>query len=448
MHNNIFIKIPKEVNFIINKLEKAGYKAYIVGGCVRDSILKRIPNDWDICTSAKPNEIVELFDKVIPTGIQHGTVTIMVDGVGYEVTTFRIDNNYEDNRHPSNVKFIDSVTGDLSRRDFTINAMAYNDSEGLVDPSGGIEDIENKIIRTVGNSTDRFNEDALRMLRAIRFSAQLDFIIDKNVEKAILDLHEKIRNISIERIRNEFEKIILFNPMKINSLLELNLLQYIIPELLSCVNCTQQNPYHIYDVYNHLINSCKNIENEIDLKLVMILHDICKPECKTTDSNNIDHFYDHAEKSYLKSINILKRLKCDNKTIDKVSTLIKYHDREIKSKKSIRKLLNLIGEENLRDLLKVKIADIKSQNPKYLHDRLNSIKKIELSLNEIIEDRNCFSLKDLKMNGLDLIKLGIPKGKQIGKYLNELLELVLDDPKKNNKEFLSEYINKKIKGEM
>lgn len=427
------IKIPKDVQCILDRLNQHSYEAYIVGGCVRDSILKRKPKDWDICTNAKPEDVLNIFNKTIPTGLKHGTVTVVINDVGYEVTTFRIDGQYNDGRHPEKVEFTSSIIEDLSRRDFTINAMAYNSEKRLIDPFGGINDIENKVIRTVGRPYDRFSEDALRMLRAIRFTAQLNFNLDKETRKSIGELNDNLKFISIERIRSEFEKIIVSDPFKINTLATLGLLKYIVPELYDCISFKQDNPYHCLDVYNHIITSVEFIDEKPHLRLTMLLHDICKPQCKTTDENGIGHFYGHAELSSEKAVEILKRLKYDNKTIEKVRILVKYHDRQIGKKKSIRKLLNQIGEDNLIDLLKVKRADILAQNREYLEGRLEELTVIEERLQEILEQKECFSIKDLVINGRDIISLGIIEGKEIGRCLDYCLEKVLENPSLNNK---------------
>ena len=347
------VQIPIGAKVIINTLQDNGYEAYAVGGCVRDSLLNRNPKDWDITTNCLPEEIIHIFKntyKVIPTGLRHGTVTLVGDS-SYEVTTFRIDGEYADNRHPDEVIFTSSLKEDVSRRDFTINAIAYNEKVGLVDYFGGLEDLENKIIRCVGKAEDRFNEDALRMLRAIRFSAQLGFEIDGDIDKALLKLSDNIKNVSIERIREEFNKIILSNSKQIKDLYYYGLLENFIPEYHLCEGTRQNNPYHRFNVAEHILNSINNVENDLTLKLAMFFHDIGKPNCITTDNVGIDHFYNHAEESVYIAENVLRRMKYDNRTIEKVLILIKYHDLEIRNRKQIKKLLNNIGESNLRDLL-------------------------------------------------------------------------------------------------
>lgn len=450
MNKNIKIEIPSKVKKIINLLKSNGYDAYVVGGCVRDSLLKRHPNDWDITTNCLPEHLGHIFEathKTIPTGLKHGTITLIDEGIPFEVTTFRLDGEYSDNRRPDNVIFTTSIKEDLSRRDFTINAIAYNDEVGLVDYFGGLDDLQNKTIRCVGDAEARFNEDALRMLRAIRFSAQLNFKIHKDIHIALLKLSNKINNISIERIREEFNKILLSNSDKITDLNFYGLLKHFIPEYEVCENTNQNNPYHVFTVGKHILCSMNNIENNLTLKLTMFFHDIGKPQCLTTDSKGIDHFYNHGEASIKIAEKILKRMKYDNKTIDKVLLLVKYHDYEIKHRKQIKRLLNFIGEESLRDLLKVKEADIKAQNPDFYEARHIELIKAEAEIDEIISEQQCFTIKNLKIDGIDLIQLGIAQGIEIGIILNKLLELVLDDPELNEKVKLIDIVEKRFKGD-
>lgn len=439
---NVKISMPKEVKFILNTLSNNGYEAYIVGGCVRDSILNKEPKDWDITTKAKPEEVIKLFDKVILTGLKHGTVTVVINNEGYEVTTYRRDGEYEDNRRPKEVKFVSSLKEDLARRDFTINAMAFNEQRGLVDYFHGVRDLQDKIIKTVGVPEERLNEDALRMLRAVRFSAQLDFNIDKNLLGAIKKLAINIKNISKERIREEFNKILLNNPRKIDILKDCEILELIIPEIKNIYDFNQNNPYHIYDLYNHSIKSTEVIEEKLHLRLTMLLHDLGKVKTKTTDEKGISHYYNHSIESLELAKGILKELKYDNEAINKVLILIQYHDRALKSKLSVKRLLNKIGEEAFRDLIKVQKSDILAQNPVYIKERLLNIISIESELDLILDQNECFSLKDLKINGKDLIEIGFNKGKEIGEILNYLLEKVIENPELNKKE---ELINETVK---
>lgn len=441
INKNIYIKIPEEVNLIIKKLHKCSYEAYIVGGCVRDSLLKRKPEDWDITTNASPNEVMNLFEssgyKIIPTGIKHGTVTIVIKNTSFELTTYRIDGKYSDKRHPDEVKFTGSLKEDLSRRDFTINALAYNEEEGLIDYFDGISDLKNKIVKCVGDPMKRFSEDALRMMRAYRFAAELNFKIEKSTEDAAFFLNNNIKNISMERIRNEFSKMLLSdNLSQICSLNKCGILKYFIPEYDICEKSEQNNPYHIYGVGRHLIESAQNIDKNLPLRLTMLLHDIAKLECKTADKSGIDHFYCHSYVSCQMAETVLKRMKYDNTTINKVTTLIKYHDAQITDSNQIKRLLNKIGEKNFRDLLKVKEADIKAQNPEFYESRHIELLNAENKLNIILREKQCFKLKDLKINGKDLIDMGFSKGEKIGTVLNKLLNLVIENPELNDREYL------------
>ena len=448
------IKIPYLPELIIYNLNKMGYKAYVVGGAVRDSLLGRPVKDWDITTSATPDQVKEVFSgfKILDTGLKHGTVTIMMDYAmdnsnvcSVEVTTFRVDGDYSDNRRPDSVDFTDSLYEDLSRRDFTINAMAYNEEEGLIDYFEGQKDLEDKIIKCVGNSDERFTEDALRMLRAIRFATQLEFDIEHDVLSSISKNKNLITNISNERISLELNKILRAGkPLWIKYLYYMGLLELIIPELDECYGVMQNNPYHIYCVGKHIVESVLQIEPVLYLRLTMLLHDIGKPKCKTTDEENIDHFYTHAKISSEMAVSILRRLKYDNLTIMKVRDLILYHDAQIEdSRKAVRRWLNKIGEDMFRDLLKVREADIKAQNLDYYQARHDKIERTKIILEEVLNAQDCFSRKDLALNGTDLINMGYHEGKEIGELLDYLLEKVLDNPELNTKEQLIELLKEK-----
>lgn len=441
---NVNIEIPQDVKFIINTLINNGYEAYVVGGCVRDSILKKHPKDWDITTKAKPEEVINLFDKVILTGLKHGTVTVIINKEGYEITTYRADGEYEDNRHPKEVMFVSCLKEDLARRDFTINAIAYNEKQGLVDYFGGMQDLNEKIIKTVGEPKARFNEDALRMLRAIRFSAQLDFKIDENVLGSIKELKNNIKNISKERIREEFNKILLCDTRKIELLKECEILEIIILGISNIYNFDQNNPYHIYDLYYHTIVATKAIEPTLHLKLTMLLHDLGKVKAKTTDKGGISHYYAHAKESMEMAESILKSLKYDNDTINKVLILIQYHDSTLKSKLSVKRMLNKIGEDLFRDLIKVQRADVLAQNPVYAEERLLTLIDVESKMNLILAQNECFTLKDLKINGGDLINIGFNKGKEIGEILNYLLDIVIENSELNERHELIRLAKEKL----
>lgn len=432
------IKLPNKVNLIIKRLILNGYDAYAVGGCVRDSILGRTPDDWDITTSATPKEVKELFDRTIDTGIAHGTVTIMIDHEGFEVTTYRIDGEYEDSRHPKSVEFTRNLIEDLKRRDFTINAMAYNEEVGIVDAFGGIDDLNNQVIRCVGNAEDRFGEDALRMVRAIRFSAQLGFRIEQSTLDAICKLADNLVNISMERIQVELVKLMVSDhPNKLLVAYETGVTRVILPEFDQMMDCEQKHPHHMYRVGEHTLKAISAIENNKTLRLTMLFHDIGKPHTKTTDENGVDHFYGHDQLGVSMANSILKRLRFDNETIHKVCLLVKYHDMDIlPNKKAVRFAVNKVGEENFIDLLKVKKADTLAQGTYMQQEKLEHLQLLQNLFEEIIEDEECVSLKTLAITGKDLIANGIEPGKQIGIILDELLQEVIECPERNNYNYL------------
>jgi tRNA nucleotidyltransferase (CCA-adding enzyme) len=433
------IKIPKDAESIINRLNERGYEAYVVGGCVRDSILGRTPNDWDICTSATPDKVIEIFAdyEVIPTGLQHGTVTVVIDHTPYECTTFRIDGDYSDSRRPDKVEFTTDIVQDLSRRDFTINAMAYNSKMGLVDPFGGAEDIKDKVIRCVGNAEERFTEDALRILRAVRFAVQLDFRIDSSTDDAIELLHKNLKNISIERITSELNKMIICPSFYRQMLCREFLFTLIIPELKECVSYDQHNPYHAYDLYMHIALAVGFGNRDIITELALLLHDIGKPQCQVFDERGIAHYYEHAKIGAALADERLKAMKYDNDTRKKVVELISYHDATFDDEpKHIKKWLNKIGEEQFRRLLEVRYADIFAQNAMRMSQRLAYIDRIRERLEEVLASDQCFKLKDLAINGNDLMKLGMPQGKEIGHTLNLLLDMVMNGDIENDKDAL------------
>jgi tRNA nucleotidyltransferase (CCA-adding enzyme) len=441
--SDIKIKIPNYAKHIIDKLSENGYEAYVVGGCVRDSLIGKTPNDWDITTSALPQQVKKIFTKTIDTGLKHGTVTILVDREPIEVTTYRIDGEYEDNRRPRTVEFTRNLIEDLKRRDFTINAMAYNDKDGLIDAFNGLEDLKKKVIKCVGKPCERFNEDALRMLRAIRFSAQLGYNIDDETNNAIKECSALIQNVSMERIQIELSKTLISQePGKFMKIYECELMEYILPEFITCIGNSQNHPYHSYDIHEHLIKSVEAIKPDRALRWTMLLHDIGKPETKTTDEEGIDHFYGHIELSAMMASNILKRLKFDNKTINKVVRLIKVHDYRINnSPKTIRKAIKKIGDDLFLDYLAVQRADIMAQNINKMDSRLQMLDSIRNQYDEIKALSQCVSIKELKVNGKDLIENGIKEGKQIGYILNELLDVVIIHPDKNQKETLLQIAN-------
>lgn len=444
----MFIDLPKKVKRIISVIESNGYEAYAVGGCVRDSILGREPNDWDITTSASPQQVKELFRRTIDTGIKHGTVTVMLDREGFEVTTYRIDGEYEDSRHPKKVTFTSELTEDLKRRDFTMNAMAYNDRDGLVDVFGGAEDIRNKIIRCVGNPKERFEEDALRMMRAVRFSAQLGYAIEGKTEAAIKEMADNLKNISAERIQAELVKLLVSpHPDYLRICYNTGITGVILPEFDRCMETEQNNPHHCYTVGEHTLHSLKEVRGDKVLRLAMLFHDMGKPETKFTDEKGIDHFHGHAKIGESIAKRALHRMRFDNDTVYKVSRLVFYHDYPIEvSAKSVRRAVNRIGEDIFPYLFDVKRADILAQSGYRKEEKIAWLEEIKNIYEKVLEDRQCMSLRDLAVTGKDLIVAGMKSGKEIGEALEELLNIVLDNPKENTRERLMEHVDRMISG--
>lgn len=437
---NIFV--PKEVNFIINRFYKNNYEAYMVGGCVRDSILGITPKDYDITTSAKPETTILLFNKTIPTGLKHGTITVLINNDPYEVTTFRTDGSYLDNRRPSSVNFVTDIKEDLSRRDFTINALAYNEITGLIDYFNGVTDIKNKLIRCVGDPDKRFKEDSLRMLRAIRFSCQLSFDIEINTLNAIRKNHLLISNISKERIRDELCKILISdNPSKgLQLLKETNLLELILPDINSLVDFSPKCTNHNRNVFTHTLKVIDNTENNLILRLSALFHDVGKINTLTAFNNGSFYgFPGHCLEGSIMTKKILSDLRFDNNTIEIVSKLIEHHlvlNVDIMpTKYEVKKLLNSVGKDNMHLLFALQRADIKSlNNPEPF---LKKVSYTEDLVNEIIKNKEPLLVKDLDITGKDLINiLGVKPGKLIGEILNHLLDKVLEDSSLNSKESL------------
>lgn len=468
--------LPKQVSYIINTLEEHGYEAYAVGGCVRDTILGRVPQDWDITTSAKPEEIKRIFRKTIDTGIQHGTVTVMIDHVGYEVTTYRIDGEYEDNRHPKSVEYTTNLRLDLERRDFTINAMAYNETDGLVDAFGGIEDLHNGVIRCVGNPGARFDEDALRMLRAVRFSGQLAFAIDASTRKAIEERAANLKSISAERIRVELTKLLTAkDAAQIRKAYQTGMTAVFLPELDHMMECEQKNPHHIYTVGEHCIRSVEvmnaffgvSVEKNAQLipeafgeliqdllplvskkqrtilSLTMLLHDIGKPDTMRIDEKGVGHFYGHPACSEKMAAKILKRLTFDNETIDMTKHLIRWHDyRYGKGEKGMRKAMAKVGKDRMPLLLLVQTADVLAQNPDTFAEKLEALREAVHWWKVVVDSGAALDLKSLAITGSDLIGIGVKTGPGMGAVLKEVLEYVLENPSENQKENLLAYVKK------
>lgn len=444
------IEIPSGANEIIHTLQNNGYEAFLVGGCVRDSILGRSIHDYDVTTSATPDEMMEVFKgkRIIETGLQHGTITIVIDGEGYECTTYRIDGHYSDSRRPDSVTFTRSLEEDLKRRDFTINAMAYNNEAGLIDPFNGLEDIEHYKIRCVGRAEDRFSEDALRILRAIRFASQLGFVLEPDTDWHISKMYKNLENISIERINSEFCKIAASSDFCVQMVLYHEVFSLFIPEIKDMFGFQQNNPYHLYDVWNHTVHAIEYCESDnLVTRLAVFFHDIGKPHCYQDDEDSIRHFKGHGRVGADMTDKIMKRLRFDNDTREKVVELVYYHDATFEvGKKYVKRWLNKIGEEQFRRLLNVRRADIKAQADINQETRLQKMDNIEYILEEVLQDDECFSLKDLAVNGKDLITIGYKPGKEIGEVLNNLLDLVISGEYKNEKEKLLEIAERRLHG--
>ena len=442
------INMPTQAAKVIEALEQHGFEAYIVGGCVRDSILGRTPGDWDITTSASPQEVKAIFDHTVDTGIEHGTVTVLMNHEPYEVTTYRVDGKYEDHRRPNEVHFTKSLKEDLLRRDFTINAMAYNDKEGIIDMYDGMADLRNHTIRCVGNATTRFDEDALRILRALRFQAQLGFKIEKETKEAIMAQAKYLKDISAERIQVELEKLITSaHPEVLIDAYQLGVTKIIFPEFDIMMETPQNNPHHKYNVGVHTIESMKNIKSEHIYRWTMLLHDIGKPEARVEGPDK-DHFKMHPVIGEEIARKVLRRLKFDNQTIKQVTTLVKWHDRRFASfeevnKKTVRRWVSKLTPELFERLMVIQKADINAQSDYQKEQKEQVLNETKRLFEEIMEEKNCLSIKELKINGKDLMDMGVPQGKEIGELLSWLLDQVLEQPQLNDRETLIKLIEEK-----
>lgn len=446
--SEIRIRVPEKAGHIIETITAAGFEAYVVGGCVRDSILGREPEDWDITTSARPEQVKAFFPRTVDTGLQHGTVTVLVGGEGFEVTTYRIDGKYEDNRHPSEVIFTPSLEEDLRRRDLTINAMAYNDQRGLVDIYGGMEDIRRKTIRCVGNARERFCEDALRILRAIRFSAQLGYSICGETKAAIRELAPNLKSISAERIQAELVKLMISpHPDYLREAYYCGVTKIFLPEFDSIMETEQNHPHHCYNVGEHTLHSLPETEPDKVLRLSMLFHDIGKPAALTVDSAGITHFHGHAKVSADMAGQIMRRLKFDNATCGAVRKLVLYHDYGNDTEpdlRILRRAVNKIGEDAFPKLFSVKRADILAQSDYLRQEKLERLERWQQLYRELCEKGQCVSLKTLAVTGADLIEIGMKPGKELGDMLQRLLEQVLEVPERNTKEYLLDQAQKMI----
>lgn len=440
--------IPNYVKILLNKLGKSGFEAYIVGGSVRDTLLSKTPSDYDITTNALPEEIEEVFQdfKTILVGKKFGTVVVVQKESNVEITTYRVEMDYIDGRRPSYVAFSSNIKEDLKRRDFTINAMAYSKKEGLVDPFGGKKDLQERIIKTVGDPKKRFKEDHLRLLRCVRFSTILQFEIENKTLKAVKDMASLLEKISMERIREELFKILLSkNPSYgINLLKDLDILKIIIPELMDSVGFDQKNPHHEFDVFNHILCVVDKTPPLIEIRLAALFHDIAKPSTFSQDEEGIGHFYGHQDESEFMAEKILKRLKTPRLVIENVKKLVKNHMTQHNdySKKGLKRLINRLGENQIFNLLDLQRADMKCTS-RGRDTSLIDIRKEEIQ--KIIDEKEPVEKKQLDIDGNDIVNLGYKEGKIIGDILNYLLEIVLENPNLNKKEKLIEIVLDKFK---
>lgn len=443
------ISIPKEVRAVLARLDAYGYRSYVVGGCVRDSLMGREPKDWDICTPALPHKVKALFPHTVDTGLKHGTVSVVGSEGVYEVTTFRVDTEYTDGRHPDEVKFTDSVVQDLARRDFTINAIAFNPVTGFIDPFGGREDVRRGIIRCVGEPAERFAEDALRILRALRFSAVLGFGIEEQTKATIMELanadKDPLWSVSKERQRDELVKM-LMGRGAVNVLREyVSVWGWVLPELLPCVGLQQDNPYHCYDVYEHILHALDAYDgDDVKVKLALLLHDIGKPATKsysndgTAFSDGFAHYYGHHIKGSDMAKETLTRLHFDNETIRDVTELVLHHDtRFAQSEKAVKRVMRNLGVEQTKRLLDVRFADVAAHTSHSQTHILADLEYAAKAVDDILAQEQCFSLKHLAINGFDVtLALGIPPSPQVGAILNSCLYAVISGDLPNDRDAL------------
>lgn len=434
------IEIPAHALTVVERLERYGYEAYVVGGCVRDCLLGRTPKDWDVCTNALPEEVLRVFKRfhVIKTGLQHGTVTVMVSHQPVEVTTFRIDGAYTDNRHPDSVNFVSQVEEDLARRDFTINAMAYNPTRGLVDAFGGQEDLRAGLIRCVGEPDARFNEDGLRILRALRFAARYNFGIETETAFSIHRNRHLLENVSVERIFSELKGILAGEGVLGMMQAFPDVFSIIIPELAATVGFEQYNPHHLYDVWTHTAHAVQAAPAQEVLRLALLLHDIAKPACFTRGDDGKGHFYGHGQLGADMARQILLRLKSDTATLQAVVTLVREHDNILPTTApGMRRCIGRLGLETLQQLMEIKQADMAAQSTHERERKQRALRDARLLLEDVLEEAPAFTVGDLAINGKDLIGMGVKPGPAMGDTLKTLLAEVQDELLPNTPEALT-----------
>ncbi len=439
--------IPEDIILLLSRMEENGVKAYMVGGAVRDCLMGREPCDYDICSECTPLELLEIFKDFpfVDMGIRFGTLCVFSGNRYVEITCCRRESGYSDRRRPDSVEFCKNIEEDLARRDFCVNAIAMDARGQITDPFEGRKDIENKVIRAVGDPNRRFCEDALRIIRAVRFESTLGFEMEEGTKKAVKELSHLLLNVSGERVFTELKKLLLGDNV-FSVLMEYKeVICTIIPELSRSVGFAQNNPHHIYTVYEHIAKTVEAAPKDINIRLCMLLHDVAKPEAYTTDDKGVGHFYGHPAMSERMAKDILKRLKADGETVKKVCFLVRYHDtRPAATRKSLRKYLSKVGFEGARELLSVRRADLAGQSPAYF-DQFDYLSESERIIDSLEKEGACISLEGLSVKGSDLIEIGIPKGKAVGEMLSYLLEKVVKEEAENEKEHLLKLAKKKAK---
>ena len=418
--------MPQEVRSLLARLESAGYQGWAVGGCVRDTLRGAVPSDWDVTTDARPERVMALFgERAIPTGLKHGTVTVCAGETHVEVTTFRRDGTYSDHRRPDAVQFSPSLEEDLARRDLTVNAMAMDLRGHICDPFGGQEDLSRRVLRCVGDPLRRLDEDALRIMRTLRFAAVLGFTIEPDTSAALHRRAPLLADIAAERILVEMNKLLTGEYMASVLLAYPDVLGVFLPELLPCVGFDQRNVHHCYDVWTHSVYAASAIAPDAVLRWAMLLHDIGKPDCFTVDEHGTGHFYGHPARSAELAEAICRRLRMNKKSAQRIVTLVRWHDRDIpRTEKAVARAARQLGEDTLRQLLAVKRADNRAQSP-LCRGRAADIDRAEAILDDLLARQSCFSLRELAVRGNDLTALGL-RGPAVGEALQKLLDAVMD----------------------
>lgn len=433
------VRLSENAKFIINRLRDNGYSCYAVGGCVRDSLMGKEPHDWDLTTSAIPDEIERVFAeyKTVTVGKRYGTVAVILDGEPYEITTYRVDGDYSDSRHPDEVRFSDRIQDDLSRRDFTVNAMAYNDTDGLIDLFGGQKDLAYGVIRCVGDPQQRFSEDALRILRALRFASAFGFNIEAKTSDAILRQRRLLNDIASERIREEFVKLLCGEREDFILRRYRSVIAVFIPELQGTFDFEQHNKHHNRDVYRHIVAAVHNAEPDPILRTALLFHDIGKPLAQTTDKHGVCHYQNHPMIGAAMAQEIMKRLRFPTAFIDEVCTLVRYHDVRLRPDPvMLKQHLRELGADIMRKICLIQHADILAQSTYQREEKLQNLSAVSNEIERIIEEGECCELRMLAVNGSDLLHIGISSGVEIGRILNELLDQVIGGDVPNEKESL------------